>query len=451
MSTQNCSKSIIVLPFKIINEDINNDPFEIKNHNLVEDKKCLSNFLDKMKGFDCIGEKIIDNKYHDFIRNYISNQIEVENKSFLKYYAFSQEHYIKQKKFDFKKVNFFLGDSQLNITFHKNTYVIINESASLGYFVLNFDMSLEDNTSSILEELAKVTFFRFYKPQQVQKNSGEINSKYQIRVEDGDNIPSIQYSMFLLIEDFFKPIMQNIKFLYEKPIALHLLKSDKNFIDKNALIKNIYKTLRVSATIDDGDQYLSDYMLELKTPDFNVRFMAMNEGAVVIDNGCQNLKDLENKYFPAFLLALNQREIMILTNRKISTINYDKVLENNLSKLKNDIHLFQLKQMFYSISFFSEIDQFFSELQNKFRVESLLKDNKEGIHEIHELLENKRNKQVTNLLVVLSMIQGLLAFISIFGLNTIAQKIATVLVLTFTILMYFIWDKWKSKNKSFKI
>ena len=114
--------------------------------------------------------------------------------------------------------------------------------------------------------------------------------------------------------------------------------------------------------------------------------------------------------------------------------------------LKNDIHLFQLKQMFYSISFISEIDQFFCELQNKFRVEILLRDNKDGIFEINALLEKKRNDQVANLLVVLSIVQGVTAFFSIFEeLKSITVKF---LILLSFFLIYFIWYKRKKKNNS---
>ena len=58
------SKSIIVLPFKIINEDINNDPFDFKNqsHFLNENQGLFSEFSSKMKTFDCNNEKIVDMK-----------------------------------------------------------------------------------------------------------------------------------------------------------------------------------------------------------------------------------------------------------------------------------------------------------------------------------------------------------------------------------------------------
>ena len=444
------SKSIIVLPFKIINEDINNDPFDFKNqsHFLNENQGLFSEFSSKMKTFDCNNEKIVDMKYHDFVSSYISNHKDVKIKSFLKFYSLSSEYYIKQKLFNFNKNNkFFLAESDIEFTFHKNTYIVTNENAKICYLVLNFELLLEDSPISILDELSKLEFFRYYKPKQVKKdNSNEIISKYQIRVEKGNNEEPIQYSLFSLIVDFFKPIISNIKFLYDRPITLHLFKYDNAFNDTNILNKKIYNSLRVPVKFVDGDQNVIAFNNEIKAPDVNVRFMAMNEGGIVIDRGCSHIKDLENKYFPAFILALNQREIMIMTNRKISTIDYDKVLKHNLNKLKNDIHLFQLKQMFYSISFISEIDQFFCELQNKFRVEILLRDNKDGIFEINALLEKKRNDQVANLLVVLSIVQGVTAFFSIFEeLKSITVKF---LILLSFFLIYFIWYKRKKKNNS---
>jgi hypothetical protein len=442
------SKSIIVLPFKIVNEDINNNPFDFKNQSqyINEDQELFSQFLNKMKTFDCDNEKIVDIKYHDFVSSYISNQKEDQIKSFLKFYSLSPGYYIKQKVFNFNKNKFFLAESDVEFIFHKNTYIITNENARICYLVLNFELLLEDASVSILDELSKLEFFRYYKPKQVEKNSSTIIPKYQIRVQQGINEESLQYSLFSLVLDYFKPIISNIKFLYDRPITLHLFNSDNGFNDTGILNKKFYNSLRVPVKLNESEQDLNTFINEIKTPDLNIRFMAMNEGGIVIDRGCSNLKDLVNKYFPAFILALNQREIMIMTNRKISTIDYDKVLKNNLSKLKNDIHLFQLKQMFYSISFISEIDQFFCELQNKFRIEILLRDNKEGIFEINALLEKERNDQIANLLVVLSIVQGVTAFFSIFGeMSSISLKF--IILLSF-FLIYFILYMRKKKNNS---
>jgi hypothetical protein len=440
------SKSIIVLPFKIVNEDINNNPFDFKNQSqyINEDQELFSQFLNKMKTFDCDNEKIVDIKYHDFVSSYISNQKEDQIKSFLKFYSLSPEYYIKQKVFNFNKNKFFLAESDVEFIFHKNTYIITNENARICYLVLNFELLLEDVSVSILDELSKLEFFRYYKPKQVEKNSSTIIPKYQIRVQQGINEEALQYSLFSLVLDYFKPIISNIKFLYDRPITLHLFNSDNGFNDTGILNKKFYNSLRVPVKLNESEQDLNTFINEIKTPDLNIRFMAMNEGGIVIDRGCSNLKDLVNKYFPAFILALNQREIMIMTNRKISTIDYDKVLKNNLSKLKNDIHLFQLKQMFYSISFISEIDQFFCELQNKFRIETLLRDNKEGIFEINALLEKERNDQIANLLVILSIVQGVTAFFSIFGeMSSISLKF--IILLSF-FLIYFILYMRKKKN-----
>ena len=102
--------------------------------------------------------------------------------------------------------------------------------------------------------------------------------------------------------------------------------------------------------------------------------------------------------------------------------------------------------MFYSISFISEIDQFFSELQNKFRIEILLRDNKEGIFEINALLEKERNDQLANLLVVLSIVQGVTAFFSIFG-EMSSTSLKFIILLSF-FLIYFILYMRKKKNNS---
>jgi hypothetical protein len=126
----------------------------------------------------------------------------------------------------------------------------------------------------------------------------------------------------------------------------------------------------------------------------------MSEGAIIIDTITGEKKgkinDLVNKYFPAFILALNQREVMLKTAKDISQISYnnlnseDRKTLNKLGQLRKTLNLIQLKQIFYNISLYNEIELFFSELQSKFRIGTLLNDNNVSIEAIHSLLENER-------------------------------------------------------------
>lgn len=97
----------------------------------------------------------------------------------------------------------------------------------------------------------------------------------------------------------------------------------------------------------------------------------MNEGAIVIDTSGANVdtNTLVNKYFPAFILALNQREVMIKTAKDVSQIAYknlnaeDSITLKKLTELRKTLNLIQLKQVFYNISIYNETELFFTELQ----------------------------------------------------------------------------------------
>ena len=124
----------------------------------------------------------------------------------------------------------------------------------------------------------------------------------------------------------------------------------------------------------------------------------MNEGAIVIDTSGANVdtNTLVNKYFPAFILALNQREVMIKTAKDVSQIAYknlnaeDSMTLKKLTELRKTLNLIQLKQVFYNISIYNETELFFTELQKKFSIDVLLNDNKGSIEAIHSLLESER-------------------------------------------------------------
>ena len=124
----------------------------------------------------------------------------------------------------------------------------------------------------------------------------------------------------------------------------------------------------------------------------------MNEGAIVIDTpgGDNDTNKLLNKYFPAFILALNQREVMIKTAKDVSQIAYknlnaeDSITLKKLTELRKTLNLIQLKQVFYNISIYNETELFFTELQKKFSIDVLLNDNKGSIEAIHSLLESER-------------------------------------------------------------
>jgi hypothetical protein len=114
----------------------------------------------------------------------------------------------------------------------------------------------------------------------------------------------------------------------------------------------------------------------------------MNEGVLIIDNTIQ-FNALKNKYLPAFVLALNQREFLLKVIRLVPTIDINNLDE--LKGLKKFITEIYLKQISFTVSVYNEIDILFSKLQNKFDIEILMKDNKESINEIHQFIEDNND------------------------------------------------------------
>jgi hypothetical protein len=134
----------------------------------------------------------------------------------------------------------------------------------------------------------------------------------------------------------------------------------------------------------------------------NVAFTALNEGAMIIEavNKAVTLKQVANKYFPAFILALNQRELLLKTMQSISQLDVrelsgqNEAIFNKMEVLRNRLLILQLKQIFYSVSNLHEVELFFNQLQKAFAVEKMLMENEQCVREMYNLLEVRRNKEI---------------------------------------------------------
>ena len=138
----------------------------------------------------------------------------------------------------------------------------------------------------------------------------------------------------------------------------------------------------------------------------NVAFTALNEGALVIESVNQKnskVKNVANKYFPAFFLALNQREVLLSTMQKIVQLEPDKLrtldadMFRKMENMRNSLLILQLKQIFYSVSNVHEVELFFNQLQKVFAVEKMLLENEQSIREMYNLLEVKRNEEASRM------------------------------------------------------
>jgi len=130
----------------------------------------------------------------------------------------------------------------------------------------------------------------------------------------------------------------------------------------------------------------------------------LNEGALISDSGSEN--EMFNKYFPAFLLALNQREVFKFRTELIcsSVTKGADFLNKNAEKLLEDLKYARIQQELHYISDVSEVMSFYKELHRVFYLESLIKDVTETTEALHGLKEIKNNKRLNRGLLIIGLL-----------------------------------------------
>lgn len=403
------SSSLVILPFEFVPSAVQNDSGFNSN---------MKNCIDKIKTLPLKNDTIIDpSKYNNYISNCICEKA-IENKSsFLKSYTIEIAK-LKGVNTNNAEVKFatefqnksvlHIGDSSLQIKMDRIN-IVVNEIAELGYFIFKIDYI--DTQTNALNVLAELDFFRYYQIENITKKNKnkDLDTRFAIQsfkkqsdIEGNDTSKTDYYSLIEIIETYFDFISNSVHFIHSKPIMLHLV-SDRMNLDSSDSANTCYKVLRIPSKNNSEVHVEQDNeTVKMHAPDSHITFCTMSEGAIIIDTivGEENgkINALVNKYFPAFILALNQREVMLKTAKEISQIPYSTLNSgdvnclNSLSALKKSLNLIQLKQIFYNISLYHEIELFFSELQSKFRIETLLNDNNVSIEAIHSLLESERIK-----------------------------------------------------------
>ena len=191
-----------------------------------------------------------------------------------------------------------------------------------------------------------------------------------------------------IIKVHYTAIYNLIYFNHVKPTVVHLIHDSQAFeIEDEKMSELIYKTLRIPAKPTNSNiSHKINYneIVKLQSPDENISFATMNEGVLIIDNTI-DLNALTKKYLPAFVLALNQREFLLKVIRLAPYVDITELKE--LKDLKKFVTEVYLKQISFTVSVYNEIDILFVELQKKFDIEILMRDNKESINEIHQLIE----------------------------------------------------------------
>ena len=227
-----------------------------------------------------------------------------------------------------------------------------------------------------------------------------------------------------IINTHYSEIKNLIYFNHVKPTVVHLIRDSQAFeIDDEKMSKLIYKTLRIPAKPITGSNipHKINYIeiVKLQSPDENISFATMNEGVLIIDNTI-HLNELTKKYLPAFILALNQREFLLKVIRLAPYVDLKNLQE--LKDLKKFVTEVYLKQISFTVSVYNEIDILFAELQKKFDIEILMRDNKESINEIHQLIEGAKDDadkvksdNLNYIILALTIIQAVSIFYTLFN------------------------------------
>jgi len=243
----------------------------------------------------------------------------------------------------------------------------------------------------------------------LKKENNIILDRWKIITRGGitsyQNIEINSFNIYELINKGLYSSLDNlIQFDIEKPILLHLFNNTnrEQISDDKDLDVLLYRAIRIKSNLDSH----SITNLNLVTRTYSgISFCTLMEGAAIMDLSRETShSDLFNRFFPSFLLAINQREAMIRLNEKLSNFSYknlenaindeanNKVIEN-IKSIKNEVRFFKFKQIIYSVSFYDEIALFYKKLHAAFDIQLLLDDNEASVKEIHDMLVQVENNK----------------------------------------------------------
>lgn len=372
--------------------------------------------------------------------------------------------YVKTK--DNKVARFKLGSMKL----------IVNRSISnqgVGYGYLTFQLEWDDEADNTIEEYAsqlssKADFYRWFNnPRDLKtmffhdsfsedswnKKLNDKASKVKIDVEKlkitETNLQSPDGVFFHeialdVLSEFLKGKSPDEVFNFNegekiKPFVLHLYQTDKgiqgieNEANEKGFTSNVYKSLRVPD--NQNIPLVKDDVLDFKAliPDQFTKIYSIGEGAMIIKgNKDKNRKsEMVNDFYPAFLFVLNQKQLFHYCQNRINALEVNqngKYKLDQLRRLRGMLVKAEFTQVFSAISNYNEIDSFYEDLREKFKVNDMRNEymaSVAGLSEIAELaeikaresVEKQRDKRMNLLLLSLTLAQ---VWVGIFTIPDIA-------------------------------
>jgi hypothetical protein len=184
-----------------------------------------------------------------------------------------------------------------------------------------------------------------------------------------------------------------------KPYVLHIANlhgQDKESIDLDCPEVNskIHRLLRIAGSGNAEINKLST--LPTVSPDIHTKQFILNEGAFIIE-GSKTVSELLNKYYPAYLFALNQKYLFNYMQEKINELPLEpttgKYKTEDLKQLQETLIYAEFSQIFTSLSNYNEIDQFFEKLRDQFKIEQLKKEYFASVNGISRITQIKEKEE----------------------------------------------------------
>ena len=401
-----------VFPFHIIPETSGNlfDPVNDSFYHSIDsiDINAIRNSIIDLQSNSNLNSIGDFSKYYDFISLHFGKADSIAN---LELYVIepdallpkNDQEGLKNLGAQIAETEYYLGFSEdIRLDKIEKCMILLNPVGKLGYIIFECALSSNEGTD-MLKLLSKTEYFRnigWRQGQTVPKKSSNQYKKHALSFKN-ENERSFELTMYDILNNYFHPFQNHIRFYQNRLTTLFTSVSYESGNKSDKILRDIFfDMLRVP------DMNVSKFDHENSEPAIqkigrNVICAALNEGAVVIEsiNDLHDKKSIARKYLPAFILAINQREILLKTMQRISHLNAEKLLSMDevqlriITQLKANLLVLQLKQIFYSVSNTHEVELFFNQLQIVFNIEIMLKENDQSIREIYNLLELKKSDE----------------------------------------------------------
>lgn len=392
--------------------------------------------------------KFDSSHYPDFIKYHISYANRDSASAYLKVFSI----------FNSKKSNSFLLQKDLSSLFFKIVDISvvvnqssfeINENTFTGYWIISIEWG-EPNTRDLLNFLSNITFFRFH-----YFNIDE-NKRSKDFINQHNNEET---SIATLIENYnpaLKTVLKSFDYYHKKFSVLHLINSNQPYQSEvesyEDAKKEAYMAVRVPTKKWYGQFSAGAENINFKSLSPVTRLLALDEGAIIFEPFNDNFISIRNKYAPAYLLALNQREVVHYLIFEIAKVYTDAYNEENsrlekFNKLNKILIETKLIQIFYTVSKTTEINSFFRELQEKFMIKKGVKDVEESIEEMNALINDayrdkqteKLNKQRENQEEAQRKLNYLLVFIAVLSIFSAFTDAYELFDIHGKISPHFVW------------